>query len=111
MESYLTRWKVDETICLIEQSYDLENIRVIGYDCIRNMTMLVFACFYFVAVRIGTKAKLEILATHMFKAAKRLFGIPDFRYYAISDRIRAILMQAGKGTLHPLTPSWPRSPS
>lgn len=101
VESYLTRWKVEETIRFIKQSYDLENIRVLGYDSIRNMAMLVFACFYFVAVWIGAKVKLEILATHVLKAAKRLFGIPDFRYYAISDGIKDILMQAGKGTIHP----------
>jgi len=101
VESYLTRWKVEETIRFIKQSYDLENIRVLGYDSIRNMAILVFACFYFVSVWLGSKAKLKILATHVLKAAKRLFGIPDFRYYAISDGIKDILMQAGKGILHP----------
>ena len=99
VESYLTRWKVEETIRFIKQSYDLENIRVLGYDSIRNMAVLVFACFYFVAVWIGTKAKLEILATHVLKAAKRLFGVPDFRYYAISDGIKNILTRAGQGIL------------
>ena len=110
VESYLTRWKVEETIRFIKQSYDLENIRVLGYDSIRNMSMLVFACFYFVAVWIGTRAKLEILATHVLKAAKRLFGIPDFRYYAISDGIKAILMQAGEGTSRPRGPDPPPDP-
>jgi hypothetical protein len=46
---------------------------------------------FFTAVVLGTKMKLSILASHVLKAAKRLFGIPDFRYYALSDGIREIL--------------------
>jgi len=46
---------------------------------------------FFTAVVIGAKMKLSILASHVLKAAKRLFGIPDFRYYALSDGIREIL--------------------
>ena len=99
VESCLTRWKVEETIRFIKQSYDLENIRVLGYASIRNMAMLVFACFYFVAAWIGTKVKLEILASHVLLAAKRLFGIPDFRYYAISDGIKNVLTRAGQGII------------
>jgi len=99
VEAYLTRWRVEDTIRFIKQSYDLENLRVLTYDRIKNLAMLVFACFYFVAVWLGTRAKLEILASHVLKAAKRLFGIPDFRYYAISGGIKEILLRVGKGTL------------
>jgi hypothetical protein len=31
---------------------------------------------------------MEILVTHVLKASKRIFGIPDFRCYAIADGIR-----------------------
>lgn len=99
--AYLTRWKVEETIRFIKQSYDLEDIRVLTYDRIQNLAMLVFACFYFAAVWLGARAKLEIITTHVLKAAKRLFGIPDFRYYAISDGIKEILWRVGKGTFYP----------
>jgi hypothetical protein len=101
VESYLTRWKVEETIRFIKQSYDFEDIRVLTYDRIQNLAMLVFACSYFSAVWLGTKAKLRILAAHALKSAKRLFGTPDFRYYAISDGIKEILWRAGQGTLYP----------
>ncbi len=39
---------------------------------------------------LGTRIKLDILATHLLKAAKRLFGIPDFRLYALADGIREV---------------------
>ena len=54
------------------------------------MAVLVNAVAFFTAVVLGTRIKLEILATHLLKAAKRLFGIPNFRLYALADGIREV---------------------
>ena len=43
-------------------------------------------------------------------AAKRLFAIPDFRYYALADGIKAIFKRIGKGPLHPRDYGKPQSP-
>ena len=90
VSAYLTRWRIEETIRFIKQSYDLEDIRVMAYRRLQNMVVLVNAVAFFTAVVIGTRMKLEILATHLITASKRLFGIPDFRYYAIADGIREV---------------------
>ena len=55
------------------------------------MMALVLASVYFAAVYLGHRPKLEIMATHILKTAKRIFGIPDFRYYALADGIGRIL--------------------
>jgi hypothetical protein len=91
IEAYLTRWRIEETIRFVKQSYQLEDIRVLTYDRLRNMMGLVLAASYFAAVYLGVRAKMEILVTHVLQAAKRIFGIPDFRYYAIADGIRELL--------------------
>jgi len=101
IEAYLTRWRVEETIRFIKQSYDFEDVRVMTYRRLKNMAVLVLAASYFAAVWLGTKTKLQILAMHVMDAAKRLFGIPDFRYYALADGISAIFKRIGKGPLHP----------
>ena len=101
VEAYLTRWRVEDTIRFIEQSYDFEDIRVLTYTRLKNMATLVLAASYFAAVRLGTGTKLNILAMHAMNAAKRIFGIPDFRYYALADGISAIFKRIGKGPLHP----------
>jgi hypothetical protein len=92
--AYLTRWPIEEAIRFIKQSYDLEDIRVLTYQRLRNMAVLVNAVAFFTAVVLGTKIKLEILPTHLLKAAKHLFGIPDFRLYAIADDIREVCARA-----------------
>jgi hypothetical protein len=110
VEAYITRWRVEETIRFIKQSYDIEDIRVLTYDRLKNMAILVVAASYFAAVWLGTKAKLNILAMHAMDAAKRLFGIPDFRYYALADGIKAIFKRIGKGPLYPRGYEKPSTP-
>ena len=90
VSAYLTRWRIEEAIRFVKQSYDLEDIRVLTYQRLRNLAVFVNAVAFFTAVVLGTRIKLEILATHLVSAAKRLFGIPDFRLYALADGIRAV---------------------
>jgi hypothetical protein len=99
VKAYLTRWRVEETIRFIKESYNLEDIRVLTYQRLKNMAALVLAACFFAAVHLGHKPKLEILALHATIAAQRIFGIPDFRYYAIADGIKEILNKSGHGTI------------
>lgn len=91
IEAYLTRWRIEETLRFAKQSYELEDVRVLGYQSLKNMMAMALLAMYFSMVHLGQQTKLAILCHHALKAAKRLFGIPDFRYYAIADGIRTIL--------------------
>lgn len=101
VQAYLTRWRVEDTIRFIKQSYNVEDIRVLSYERLKNMAALVLAAAFFTAVRIGYAPKLQILALHALNAAQRIFGIPNFRYYALADGIKEILTQAGRGIMPP----------
>jgi hypothetical protein len=46
------------------------------------MMALLLIAFHFLAVVLDTGQKLKILAGHILRSAKRVFGIPDFKYYA-----------------------------
>ena len=63
VESYLGRWRVEETIRFIKQSYQLEDIRLLKYERLRNLVMLVLATAYFASVYLGKRAKLVIPGT------------------------------------------------
>jgi hypothetical protein len=97
IQSYITRWSIEETIRFIKQSYNLEDIRLLTYRRLQNMMALVLAVAYFAMVYLGIKTKLRVLARHVMKAARRLFGIPDFRFYALADGIRELLFGRQKG--------------
>lgn len=99
--SYIKRWSIEETIRFIKQTYDLEDIRVLRYVCLQNMMALVLLVFYFLAVTLDNNQKLKLLAGHVFAAAKRVFGIPDFGYYALGDGISAIFKR-NPGQINPV---------
>ena len=97
VESYLSRWRVEETIRFIKQSYELEDIRLLKYERLRNMAALVMIAAFFACVYLGKRAKLALLVQHIEQAAKRIYGIPEFRFYAIADGIKQLLFGRHSG--------------
>ncbi len=98
VRAYLKRWSIEETIRYVKTCYDLENVRVLNYQGLQNLMPLVLAAAYFAACVLDDDSRLKVMAGYIERAAKRLFGIPDFKYYALADGLRAIL------TRHPGRP-------
>ena len=96
VDAYLSRWRVEETIRFVKQSYGFENIRVLSYARIRNMASLVLASAYFATVWIGRHARREVLAEHIKRLGKRLNEVPQFAAYAIADGIRRAFTRFGR---------------
>ena len=61
LEIYLTPWKCEERFRFIKQGYNLEDIRLLTYERLRNMVALVHAIFYFLSIELGRNLKLTIL--------------------------------------------------
>jgi hypothetical protein len=102
----LSRWRVEEASRFVRQVHDLEDVRVRTCERLRTMTVLVAAAVYFTAVVLGARTKLHILAARAIAAATRFIGVPDFRYCAIADGIRGLLLCHPRPGLPP-----PRAPS
>jgi len=98
---YLTRWKIEETFRFLKQSYRLEDIRVLRYQRLRNLVVLVTAAAYFAATFLGQRLKLKILCERLLIISLRFFGIPPFRFYALADGIRRALSHTGLETHSP----------
>ena len=97
VESYLTRWTIEETFRFIKQSYQLEDIRLLTYVRLQNMMALVLAAAYFTMAYLNLRTKLRVLTGHVLRAAQRVFGIPEFRFYALADGIKAYLFAQKRG--------------
>ena len=91
MEIYLTRWKCEESFRFIKGAYQLEDVRLIKYEGLRNIVSLIMAVFFFISVVLGAAAKLRILLKKVYEKSKRLFEIPPFKQYAICDGIYNLL--------------------
>ena len=96
VKGYLSRWMIEETIRFIKQCYNLEDIRVLQYDRLKNLVALVMSAAYFAAVWLGEKLRLAILCRRVAKLSKRFFGIPEFHYYALADGIRTLFARLGR---------------
>lgn len=91
VQSYLTRWRIEESLRFSKQAYDIEDIRLLSYQGLRNMMGIVLLAMFFSMCHLGLQTKLSVLCHHSLKSAKRLFGVAPFRYYAIADGIKEIL--------------------
>ncbi len=98
-ESYLTCWKIEETIRFIKQSYAIEDIRVLTYRRMQNMMALVLAVSYFTMAYIGLRVKLKAVSSLLLRVSRLIFGIPEFRYYALADGIKELLLRSNKGPM------------
>jgi hypothetical protein len=94
VQGYLSRWLVEETIRFIKQSYQLEDLRVLHYERLRNLAALVMASAYFAAAWLGHSLKLAVLASRVMKSARRFFGRTGFHYYALADGIGFVLSRS-----------------
>lgn len=97
VQSYITRWRIEDVIRFVKQSYRLEDMRCLTYHRLQALMALVTAAAYFAAVYLGLRMKLRVLAGHVLRASKRVFGIPDFRMYALADGIRQYLYSQTQG--------------
>ena len=82
---------MEETIRFIKQSYWLEDIRVLKYERLRYLAMLVLVTAYFASVYLGKRAKLVIVVQHIERAAKQSTEFPDLRFCAIADGNKHLL--------------------
>jgi hypothetical protein len=99
LQSYLARWRIEETLRYLKQSYRLEDVRVLTYRRLQNMMALVLAAAYFTMAYLGQRLKLKAMSRLLLKTSRRIFGIPDFRYYALADGIKELLTRHRKGPL------------
>ena len=96
VEGCLTRWRVEDALRFIKQSYNLEDIRVLRYQRMKNMLALLLAVVYFGGVWLAGRLRLEVLTSNITHAAKRIYGVSEFLYYAVADGIGRLLNRHGR---------------
>lgn len=107
VEIYLARWKIEETLRFLKQSYHLEDLRVLSYRRLQNLAVLVLAAAYFASAFLGQKLKLKVLCEKLLIISRRFFGTPPFRFYALADAIRQVLSHSPPPAHPPPPDEWP----
>ena len=91
VEGYITRWRVEDTIRHVKQSYKLEDIRLFKYGKLKAMSAVVLATIYFSMAWIGNSQKHEVIARSIARMSFRIHDVPDFHFYAIADGASDVL--------------------
>jgi len=84
----------------------LEDIRVLRYQRLKSLVVLVTAAAYFAATFLGQKLKLRILCERLRIISLRFFGIPPFRFYALAEGIHKVLSQTRPEPSGPPPKNW-----
>jgi hypothetical protein len=95
VEGYITRWRVEDTIRHVKQSYKLEDIRLFKYNKLKTMAAVVLTTVYFSMVWIGNSEKHAVIARSIANMSFRIHGVPEFHFYSIVDGTSDILKGRG----------------
>ncbi|WP_432650563.1 hypothetical protein [Huintestinicola sp.] len=93
---YLMRWRIEEYFKFKKQNFDFENIRVQSLKSIRNLDLLLTIAIGYIAEISGKPENIKLRA-EIIEVSKRLFGVPNFLYYAVADGIFEILKTVKSG--------------
>ena len=91
VEGYITRWRVEDTIRHVKQSYRLEDIRLFKYGKLKAMAAVVLATVYFSMAWIGNSEKHDVIARSIARMSFRIHDVPEFHFYAIADGASDVL--------------------
>jgi hypothetical protein len=104
---YLTQWEIEETSHFVKQCYQLEDIRVMRYQRLKNLVLLMTAAAYFATTFLGQKLKLKNWCEKLLIISQRFFGIPPFRFYALGAGFGHILFRSTPSRVRRTSPLHP----
>jgi hypothetical protein len=93
---YLMRWRIEEFYGFKKQQFEFEDFRVRSLNSIRNLDLLLTMAIGFIGL-MGEKADESETAMELIAVSKRIYGIPNFTFYALADGIFAVFARCKKG--------------
>lgn len=90
------RRRIEEYFKFKKQSFDFENLRVQSLKSIRNLDLLLTIAIGYVAEISGKSDNIRLRA-EIIEVSKRLFGAPNFLYYAVADGVFEMLKTVKSG--------------
>lgn len=94
VDSYLSRWKVEETIRFVKQQYHLEKIKVISLARIRHLVNILFMALVILTRISELSHSFSRTRAFLMMQAKRPYKLPHylkFFLYIIADGLTQVL--------------------
>jgi hypothetical protein len=104
---YLRRWKIEQLIRFMKESYDLEDVRVLKYKALRNVISFVALVTQLVGKITYSIANHRTIKEQILRLKQRIRTTGTFLFYTIADGLKYILMRRpAKIILFPIAYRW-----
>ena len=93
---YLLRWRIEEYFRFKKQQFELEDLRVMSLQSIRNLNLLAMLTVGYISLATSVH-KDSIFLAEIKECSKRIYGMPQFVYYAIGYALERVLSMSRSG--------------
>ena len=93
---YLMRWRIEEYFRFKKQQFELEDLRVMSLQSIRNLNLLAMLAAGYIGLTSSVHEE-SIFLMELKECSKRIYEVPPFIFYALGYAIERILSMGRKG--------------
>lgn len=93
---YLLRWRIEEYFRFKKQQFELEDLRVMSLQSIRNLNLLATLAVGYIGLTTSVH-KDSIFLAELKECSKRIYGMPQFLFYAIGYAMEHVLSMCRTG--------------
>lgn len=93
---YLMRWRIEEYFRFKKQQFELEDLRVMSLQSIRNLNLLAMLAAGYIGLTSSVHEE-SIFLMELKECSKRIYEVPPFIFYALGCAIKRILSMSRKG--------------
>lgn len=93
---YLLRWRIEEYFRFKKQQFELEDLRVMSLQSIRNLNLLATLAAAYISLTTAVH-KDSIFLTELKECSKRIYEMPKFILYALGYAVERVLSMSRSG--------------
>jgi hypothetical protein len=93
---YLMRWRIEEYFKFKKQQFELEDLRVMSLQSIRNLNMLATLAAGYIGLTSAVH-KDSVFLMELKECSKRIYDIPKFVFYALGYAMERVLSMSRTG--------------
>ena len=93
---YLLRWRIEEYFRFKKQQFELEDLRVMSLQSIRNLNLFAMLAVGYISLTTAVH-KDSIFLAELKECSKRIYEMPQFIFYAIGYAMERVLSMSRSG--------------
>lgn len=93
---YLMRWRIEEYFWFKKQQFELEDLRVMSLQSIRNMNLMATLAAGYIGIMSAADGD-TIFLLELKECSRRIYEIPKFIFYALGYALERVLSKTSSG--------------